>query len=176
MLFALPCSFSAECRAFPQRIRRWCRRGRSRGSGGPSWSDRLPSSCSRCHPAERAFLEGIPCYSPARCRCILRNTGAKTRSDKWNQHWGWDNLSLRRGEGLRTLQELIQVFDVVRVLCGVRFVVDDVQRAGTDHQACGEDGKQTESTGQTKARPRFQLRLKMKQDILQQTGARCRFA
>lgn len=90
------------------------------------------------------------------------------------------NLSSRWGEVLRTLQELVQMFDVVRVLCGLRFVVDDVQRAGTDHQACGEDGKQTESTGRTKARSRFatglQLRLKMKQDILQQTGVRCCFA
>lgn len=82
---------------------------------------------------------------------------------------------MRRGEALRTLQELIQVIDVTRVLCGLRFVVDDVQRAGTNHQACGEDAKQTESTGQTKAHPLFatglELRLKMKQDTLQQTGA-----
>ena len=150
----LPCSFSAAHKAFPQNIQRWCQKGQSKNSGSLSWSDKLSLSYPQYRPAENTLLEGSPRSSPALCHYSLRESekqrGAEIYSEIGEEEGGINSIRASfqsvsvlcvLGRSALTLQEGLQVLDVLCVLERVRFVECDIQWVGTNHQPCNDNIK-----------------------------------
>lgn len=154
--WVLPCSFSGARTVFPQSIQSWCQRGQSRNSGGSSWNDNFSLTCPRC-PADNTLLQGSQCSSPALYRYILGKDRERDER-RYIQVYGINEQRVGKkkirdllhlafipflyefisawGRSALTLQEGLQVLDILCVLVRVRFVEWNVQWIWTDHQPC----------------------------------------